>query len=84
LLEADRIDLIENVLRGYNPGGRVYAVIALMRLRKKGRELKPDVLSTLKRVINLNIPITMCDPCEVKPERRAKEIIGRFVSMRAI
>jgi len=36
LIKDQRVDLIQNVLRGYNPGGRIYAVIALLRMERKG------------------------------------------------
>ena len=79
LINANRIDLIENVLRGYNPGGRIFAAIALLRMERKGLKLEPEVTSTLNKVVNLDVPAATCAGCLVFSGRRAKSIVAEFL-----
>jgi hypothetical protein len=74
LVNANRIDLIENVLRGFNPGGRVYAALALLHLKRGGLTLSDDTLCTINKVRDLNIPIEECAGC-ILFHRTAKEIL---------
>lgn len=76
LIEAHRIDLIENVLRGYNPGGRIFAAIALLRMKREGLKLKPEVMTTLNRIVNLDVPAATCSGCIVNSGRKAKDIVA--------
>ncbi len=39
LVNAERFDLVENVLRGFNPNGRIYAARELLKLNKEGRKV---------------------------------------------
>ena len=47
VVKSKRIDLLENILRGYNPGGRIYALIAFLKMEKREihierkKEVKP-------------------------------------------
>lgn len=79
LINANRIDLIENVLRGYNPGGRIFAAIALLRMKRKGLKLDSDVTTTLNKVVNLDVPAATCAGCIVNSGRRAKDIVAEFL-----
>jgi hypothetical protein len=79
LVDSRRIDLLENILRGYNPGGRVYAAIALSRKKKKGMALSQETLATLEKVINLDVPISTCSGCLVNGGLTAKDVIEEFV-----
>jgi hypothetical protein len=60
LEDAKRVDLIENVLRGYNPGGRIYATISLLRLQQKGRKLSPDTQRAIEEIINSDASVSTC------------------------
>lgn len=79
LVDAKRIDILANVLRGYNPGGRVYAAIALRRLEREGLRLAPDLALTLNRVIDLDVPVSTCSGCIVNSGRRAKDVMRQFL-----
>jgi hypothetical protein len=79
LAKAERMDLIENVLRGYNPGGRVFAAIALLKMEKRGVKLAPEVKKTMEKVSGLDVPITTCSGCIVKSGLKAKDVITTFV-----
>lgn len=74
LVKAKRIDLIENILKGYNPGGRVYAALALLGMKKEGLRLRSDTQSTINKLKSLDIKIETCSGCIVTP-RTAKEIL---------
>lgn len=78
-VEAGRIDLIENVLRGYNPGGRVYAVIALLKLEKQGLRLSRATKATIEKILNLKIPVTTCSGCIVIPGQRARDVVKNYL-----
>ena len=66
LVNANRVDLIENVLRGFSPSGRVYAALALLRLNKKNRVvLSPDIVAAIEKVRNLDLNITTVHGCIV-------------------
>ena len=76
LVSANRIDLIENVLRGFSPSGRVYAALALLKLNKKNQvALSPDIVTTIEKVRNLDLPITTVRGCIVS-RRTANEILS--------
>ncbi|HEY8227640.1 MAG TPA: hypothetical protein VIG25_20380 [Pyrinomonadaceae bacterium] len=79
LIQANRIDLILNVLRGYNPGGRIFAAIALTRMSQQGVALDAEIMTTLDRVLNLDVPASTCAGCIVSSGRRAKDIVAEFV-----
>jgi len=79
LVNANRIDLIENVLRGYNPGGRIFAAIALLRMKRQGLKLSSELMATLNKVVNLDVPAATCAGCIVVSGRRAKNIVAEFV-----
>lgn len=82
LVEAKRFDLIENVLRGYNPGGRVFAAIALLRMRKQGLVLRVGVAKTIDKVKRLAIPVSTCFGCIVNSGLRARSVIQEFVNVK--
>lgn len=80
LVKARRTDLIENVLRGYNPGGRIYAVITLLRMQKKGKRLSPATRRTIHRVIRLDSEASTCWGDVGTSGLRAGDIVRRFVN----
>ena len=75
LFKAGRIDLIENILRGYNPGGRVHAALALLKLEEQGFYLTDEIRATIKKVRELDIGIQTCSGC-IYSLKTAKEILG--------
>ncbi len=76
LVHAKRVDLIESVLRGFNPGGRIYAALALLKLSKSGGlVLSPDTISTIAKVSNLDITIRTVRGCIVT-YRTANDILS--------
>ncbi len=60
LEDAKRVDLIENVVRGYNPGGRIYAAISLLRMQRKGRRLSAETKQAISKVVKSNASVTTC------------------------
>ena len=75
LVKANRVDLIENVLRGFSPSGRVYAAMALLKLSKKNQVvLSPDIVTTIEKVRNSDLEITTVRGCLVS-RRPANEIL---------
>src|SRR5262249_3419726 len=54
LVNAERFDLVENVLKGFNPNGRIYAARELLKLHKEGRlVLSADTLGVITKISNL-------------------------------
>ena len=75
LVNAKRFDLVENVLRGFNPNGRIYAARELLKLNKEGRlVLSADTLAVIAKISNLDIQIRTVSGCIVN-RRNAKEIL---------
>ena len=60
LANAKRIDLLENVLRGYNPGARVLAAVTLLEQESGGLHLSPETHAAIGVVMNLNIDLHAC------------------------
>lgn len=76
LVEAERVDLLENVLRGFSPSGRVHAARELLKLHENGRlVLSMDTLSTIEKVRNLDISITVISGC-ILSHLTANEILS--------
>jgi len=63
LVKANRLDLLANALKGYNPGGRVYAAIAFTEMQRNGVKLPDDTLATLELVRNLDLLVESCEGC---------------------
>lgn len=49
LATAKRTDLLENVLRGYNPGARVLAAFTLLEQERPGVHLSPETHAAIRR-----------------------------------
>jgi hypothetical protein len=62
-INAGRVDLIENILKGFNHGGRVYAAIALLEMKKSGVKLSDETEQTIEKVVNLKISVMTCAGC---------------------
>lgn len=77
IVKARRLDLIANILKGYNPGGRVYAAIAVITMQRKGIKLPSEILPAFELVRNLDLQIETCDGC-THSHKTAKTIIGEW------
>ena len=60
LVAAKQFELVKNILRGYNPGGRVFALMELQELRERRTHLEPSVLLAMNKVAALKAPLKMC------------------------
>jgi len=79
LEDAKRVDLIENVLRGYNSGGRIYAAISLLRMQRKGRKLSSATKLAIDKVVNSDASVTTCWGDIGTSGLRARDIIPEYV-----
>jgi hypothetical protein len=77
IVNANRLDLIANILKGYNPGGRVYAAVAVTAMQRKDVKLPSGTLRTLEVVRNLDLQIETCDGCFIS-HKTAKTIIDEW------
>lgn len=77
IVNAQRLDLLANILKGYNPGGRVYAAVALTAMQRKGVELPGDTLAALELVRNLDLRVETCEGC-IFSFQTAKTIIDEW------
>lgn len=59
LIEDKRVDLIQNITRGYNISGRAYGLEALIRI-KEYDNLGNDDIETLKKLSKIPFPVTTC------------------------
>jgi hypothetical protein len=59
LRSAGRVDLLRNVLRGPNPGARVYAAKALTKLGA----LRPEDANVVKSLTSASTRIVTCSGC---------------------
>ena len=76
-INARRIDLIENILKGFNHGGRVYAAIALLEMKKSGVKLSGETEQAIEKIINLDIGIETCGGCFYFPTT-AKDLLLQY------
>lgn len=58
LLAEKRLDLIENILDGFNPVGRIYAIRALEKLGLSDNEIIKDKIN---KILDMNTPINVCE-----------------------
>lgn len=70
---ANRLDLLENILRGYNPGARVLAALTLLESEKSGTHLSPGVRRSIGKVLALDVELHVCviDMCNNATAREA-------------
>lgn len=79
LEDAKRVDLIENVLRGYNPGGRIYAAISLLRMERRGRRLSRATKTAIRKVVALDAETGTCIGDTGVTGLRARDIVPGYV-----
>jgi len=58
LLAEKRVDLIENILDGFNPVGRIYAIRALEKLGLSNNRIIKDKIN---KILDMNTPINVCE-----------------------
>lgn len=75
IVKASREDLIENILKGYNPGGRIYALLALLELQKSGTKLSAETENAMRVVRELELDIETCSGC-IHGFKTAQKIIS--------
>ena len=75
IVKANRVDLINNILKGHNPAGRVYAFLALFAMHRKGISLTPESQRAMDVVRTLNIELVRCRGCEISSET-AQQILN--------
>jgi hypothetical protein len=63
LVNAGRLDLVENLISGPNLGGRVYAALALLRLERGGTTLSEQTKTRINKIRNSKIIIETCVGC---------------------
>jgi hypothetical protein len=79
LESAGRTDLIENALRGYNPGGRIYATISLLRMKRKGKALSLGTQRTLNRILTSDAETSTCLGDTGVTGLTARDIVSDYV-----
>jgi hypothetical protein len=79
LEDAKRVDLIENVLRCYNPGGRIYAAVSLLRMQRKGRKLNSVTKLAIDKVVNSGASVTTCWGDTGISGLRARDVVPEYV-----
>ena len=75
IVKSNREDLIENILKGYNPGGRMYALLALVELQKNGSKLSAETEKAMRVVRELEIDMETCSGC-IHGFKTAQKIIS--------
>jgi hypothetical protein len=75
LVDAKRIDLLENALIGYNPGGRVYAAIELLRMQRMGERLSKSTQKNIRKVMSLPVKLTIGSGCIVSSGLTARDVV---------
>ncbi len=74
LINAKRFDLIKNVLRGYNPEGRAYAIEALVKYHSKNKtNLDEDDKQVIQKLTKSHLSVYTCTGCFIE-KKSYKEI----------
>jgi len=76
IVEAKRFDLLRNIIRGYNPEGRAYALEAFLAVYSEAEPfLTKEDKSCIKKLLLSDIQINACGGCDAFPESY-NEIFG--------
>jgi hypothetical protein len=74
LIKAKRFDLIKNVLRGYNPEGRAYAIEALVKYHSKNKiNLDENDKQVIQKLTKSHLSVYTCTGCFIE-KKSYKEI----------
>jgi hypothetical protein len=77
-IKNNNSELLMNILKGYNPEGRIYAVAAIKDLSKHRKiKLQKIEKETIKKIINLDIPIRSCNGCLIGTSK-AKKLVKKM------
>ena len=58
--------LLRNIIKGYNPEGRIYGVEALLELAYEGKiKLSANFIEIINKILKMDIPIQGCHGCIV-------------------
>lgn len=82
LFEKGSLATIINVLKGYSPEGRIYALILLTQLQRTGMRLDPDVLTTMEKVRSLPVKVASCSGCVITESVTAADILTKWIQWR--
>jgi hypothetical protein len=74
LLHEQGASLLEDVLRGPNPEGRLYAAEGLLRLERKGRKPDERARAAIEWVRTSAVKVHVCRGCEMSWEPAAKPL----------
>lgn len=78
IIDAGRIDLIKNIIKGYNPEGRAYGIEAILRLNSGNKvKISFDVYDLLSKIKKIPFPISTRLGC-FKGVLSYSEIINKF------
>jgi hypothetical protein len=80
IVDAKRIDLLENALIGYNPGGRVYAALELLRMQRRGERLNQSTRKNIRKVMALRVKLSTCSGCLIQGGLTGREIVEIHLS----
>ncbi|TRX03228.1 hypothetical protein [Flavobacterium gawalongense] len=73
---------IKEIIKGYNPEGRIYAVEALLNFVKEGKTtLTKEEKFAIQKIIALKIPIRICYGCIIS-QSTAKELLAFKIDFR--
>lgn len=82
LITEKRIDLIKNILRGYNPEGRMYAIEALLRINSYDENsLDDEDFNVINKIIKLPLIVRTCYGSFVDYES-CKTIYSKILKMK--
>lgn len=65
LVSSGRFDLIENILKGHNPEGRIFALEAILKEGLQNEDIIKRNQNTIKEILKLDILIHVADGCEL-------------------
>jgi len=71
LAHKQGVTLLQDILRGPNPEGRLYAAEGLIRLQKKGTALDDQAKKDIEWVREADLKVQVCRGCEMTRERAA-------------
>lgn len=78
LIKRKRTEIIENILRGYNPEGRVYAAIALLQMKEQAEQLNAETEQAIHKIMSLDTPISTCEGRNKVERKTAALILALF------
>ncbi|OWP85515.1 hypothetical protein BWK60_13700, partial [Flavobacterium covae] len=66
LISSNNLNIIKEIIKGYNPEGRLYAIEAILVAASENKiVLTNEDKALIKKILKLNILIKKCDGCKV-------------------